>query len=271
MKDSEFIELLNLYLDHEISAADAARLEAEVQGNVERRRVYEQYCRMQKGCKMLARDFTTDAVPGPHGADKKVVAFDVAAVEAAAARRKRVGNLYTVGTFAAAAACVAIVFVGRSRQQASEAASLAASLAATTEAAHSVANGATSNVEAADIARLTPAVIEGGASSVGPRSLGGNALAAALKPSATTLMPESLSLTRHTQADALMTAAVQETNAQFAWMHNVQLTPIQPALPLTELRFETPATLRPEGRALGNRAPAQIDASVEMTAFRFAR
>ena len=33
MKDSEFIELLNLYLDHEISTADAARLEAEVQAN----------------------------------------------------------------------------------------------------------------------------------------------------------------------------------------------------------------------------------------------
>ena len=30
MKDSEFLELLNLYLDHEISPADAARLEAEV-------------------------------------------------------------------------------------------------------------------------------------------------------------------------------------------------------------------------------------------------
>ena len=30
MKDSEFIELLNLYLDHEISAADAVRIEAEV-------------------------------------------------------------------------------------------------------------------------------------------------------------------------------------------------------------------------------------------------
>ena len=33
MKDNEFIELLNLYLDHEISQEDAARLEAEVQRN----------------------------------------------------------------------------------------------------------------------------------------------------------------------------------------------------------------------------------------------
>jgi hypothetical protein len=57
MKDSEFIELLNLYLDHEISADNAARLEAEVQGNPERRRVYRQYCRMQKACTLLANDF----------------------------------------------------------------------------------------------------------------------------------------------------------------------------------------------------------------------
>ena len=30
MSEREFIELLNLYLDHEIEAADAARLEAPV-------------------------------------------------------------------------------------------------------------------------------------------------------------------------------------------------------------------------------------------------
>ena len=29
MKESEFVELLNLYIDHEISREDAARLEAE--------------------------------------------------------------------------------------------------------------------------------------------------------------------------------------------------------------------------------------------------
>ncbi len=57
MKDSEFLELLNLYLDHEISPADAARLEAEVRSNAERRRTYGQYCRMQKACALLAADF----------------------------------------------------------------------------------------------------------------------------------------------------------------------------------------------------------------------
>lgn len=60
MNDSEFIELLNLYLDHEITPADAARLEAEVRGNPERRRTYLEYCRMQKACALLAADFAAD-------------------------------------------------------------------------------------------------------------------------------------------------------------------------------------------------------------------
>lgn len=60
MNDSEFIELLNLYLDHEITPADAARLEAEVRNDPERRRTYLEYCRMQKACAILAADFAAD-------------------------------------------------------------------------------------------------------------------------------------------------------------------------------------------------------------------
>jgi len=64
MKDSEFLELLNLYLDHEISPADAARLEAEVRASPGRRRTYLQYCRMQKACAALAAEFAADR-PAP--------------------------------------------------------------------------------------------------------------------------------------------------------------------------------------------------------------
>jgi hypothetical protein len=56
MKDREFIELLNLYVDREISAEDALRLESEVVANSRRREVYDQYCRMQKACSMLSGD-----------------------------------------------------------------------------------------------------------------------------------------------------------------------------------------------------------------------
>ena len=61
MNNREFIELLNLYLDHEISPEDALRLEAEVVSNPERRKVYQQYCRMQKACTLLAGELTAEA------------------------------------------------------------------------------------------------------------------------------------------------------------------------------------------------------------------
>jgi hypothetical protein len=99
MKDNEFIELLNLYLDAEISPAEASRLEAEVQRNPERYRVYQQYCRMQKACTLLAADFTADA---PTGVALK-----------AAPRRAAAVNLYAIAGLMAAAACVAFVFVYR--------------------------------------------------------------------------------------------------------------------------------------------------------------
>lgn len=54
MKDSEFIELLNLYVDHELSAADSAKLEAEVANHAARRKTYREYCLMHKACDVLA-------------------------------------------------------------------------------------------------------------------------------------------------------------------------------------------------------------------------
>lgn len=53
MKDTRFIELLNLYVDQEISADEAAELEQEIANNPARRRTYDQYCQMHRGCAML--------------------------------------------------------------------------------------------------------------------------------------------------------------------------------------------------------------------------
>jgi hypothetical protein len=61
MNDREFIDLLNLYVDREISAEDALRLEAEVAADRERRKVYDQYCRMQKACSMLSAQYAESA------------------------------------------------------------------------------------------------------------------------------------------------------------------------------------------------------------------
>jgi hypothetical protein len=56
MNDREFIELLNLYVDREISAEDARRLEHEVANDPRRREVHDQYCRMQKACSKLSEE-----------------------------------------------------------------------------------------------------------------------------------------------------------------------------------------------------------------------
>lgn len=57
MTDRKFTELLNLYLDDEISPEDAAALEREIQRSPERRRLYRRYCQMQRACVMLADRF----------------------------------------------------------------------------------------------------------------------------------------------------------------------------------------------------------------------
>lgn len=111
MKDSEFIELLNLYLDHEIAAEDTARLEAEVQSNPARRRVYQEYCRMQKACKMLAQDFASEADETP---EKKVISFTGAREPV----RSHSALRYASAGLLAAAACVAVVFVTQNRTHA---------------------------------------------------------------------------------------------------------------------------------------------------------
>ena len=61
MNDREYIELLNLYVDHEISAEDALKLEAAVLADAKRREIYDQYCRMQKACTMLSKEMAETA------------------------------------------------------------------------------------------------------------------------------------------------------------------------------------------------------------------
>lgn len=103
MKQDKFIELLNLYLDHEISLEDAARLEEEIQRSPERRKMYRAYCQMQKGCSLLAEKFSELEQTEP------VFATD-------AARPKRGFGGWYAGVGALAAACVAVVMVLQSNQ-----------------------------------------------------------------------------------------------------------------------------------------------------------
>lgn len=139
MKDAKFIELLNLYVDHQITAADAALLEAEIQRSPERRRIYREYCQMQKACALLAENFATPARAG----GGKVVDFP------RAARSPMKFATYAMGALAAAA-CVAVVFVQRDRF--SDADSMGSPVAG--EVATMVAASATAPAMAAPAATL---------------------------------------------------------------------------------------------------------------------
>ena len=251
MNDTEFIELLNLYLDHEISATDAARLEAEVQNNIERRRIYHQYCRMQKACKLAAADFQTDPVVAGAPPDKKVVAFSPV-TGGPASRRKRGSGLYVIGTFAALAACAAVAFVNRPQSTPVSQPTVAVTPPS--------AAAPTSTIVNPDATFVT-------STSAAPRGL------VSVPPRPQPIwVRDPLLLTGNTQAEAMRAAAVNQANSQLAWIHTVQLAPVQQRQ-ATDLDF-TSTLQQTEGRALGNRSassPRQPEAAEEMAAFRFAK
>jgi hypothetical protein len=115
MSDREFLELLNLYVDREISAQDAVRLEAEVAADPRRREVHDQYCRMQKACSMLSEETYTASMAQT---DPSLIVFPAPSAWRMAP--------FVAGM--AAAAVVALAFVGlRSRVAPPAAASVTAS------------------------------------------------------------------------------------------------------------------------------------------------
>lgn len=101
MKESKFIELLNLYIDHQISPEDAAVLEEQILQSPARRRTYNQYCRMQRACTLVLDQFNAPAGRAGRGTG------DV--VEFGSARRHPRWGYYAAGL--AAAAGIALVAV----------------------------------------------------------------------------------------------------------------------------------------------------------------
>ncbi len=105
MKDSRFIELLNLYIDRQITAAETAELEAEIQRQPKRQAIYRQYCQIHTATKVVYESFRTVAAeqPVPAGGPRGVV-------ERFETRRRRTAWAY-YGGGAAVAACLALVFL----------------------------------------------------------------------------------------------------------------------------------------------------------------
>lgn len=103
MKDHRFIELVNLYIDRQISAAETAELEAEIQASPQRRAVYRQYCQLHSATKQVYESFRTSAEPQTRVPAGRVINADFS-------RRPRANWIHYAGGLAAAA-CLAVVFV----------------------------------------------------------------------------------------------------------------------------------------------------------------
>lgn len=112
MKESRFIELLNLYIDQQISPEEAEELEKEIGRSPAHYRTYLQYCRMHRACVMLFENFQVSPDPlaqAKDEADGKVMAFP--------GRRFHVRRVAGVAGLAVAAACIGFVAVTQVNQQ----------------------------------------------------------------------------------------------------------------------------------------------------------
>ena len=57
MKNNRFIELVNLYIDRQITREEMAALEAEIQANPDRRAIYRQYCQIHRATSLVYDSF----------------------------------------------------------------------------------------------------------------------------------------------------------------------------------------------------------------------
>jgi len=205
MNELRFIELLNLYVDQQLTAAEATELETELQRNPARRRTYQQYCRMQKACTQLFEQ-ERQAAPSMSvlsremaKADRKVLDFP----ERRTPWRQR--GVFGAG-IAAMAACVALVLVRHSSGPA------VAPVASTPRATVS---------EVAVVEQSAPAAAQ--PVSIPPADLE----AKGLHRSYYTLLPvrQFIPVQVVTANNESVTAGGEQPNLD--WMKNVELTPLR--------------------------------------------
>ena len=122
MKDHRFIELVNLYIDRQITAAETAELEAEIQNQPRRRAVYRQYCQMHRATTLVYDSFRAQA-PGQPAAEP-AARSTIALFESRQRGRRYRWAYYASGL--AAAACLALVFARLNHQPVTEPNTLAA-------------------------------------------------------------------------------------------------------------------------------------------------
>ena len=104
MRDHRFIELVNLYIDRQISAEETAELEAELQANPRRRAIYKQYCQLHTASKQVYAGFRAESPEAPAQAPGGRV------IRADFNRRRRPHWIHYAGGLAAAA-CLTAAFI----------------------------------------------------------------------------------------------------------------------------------------------------------------
>lgn len=105
MKESKFIELLNLYIDRQISTKEAELLETEISNSPRHQQIYRQYCRMHRACTMVLENLGTTSTQSL--ADARETTTRIVKIEPAVGRP--VWGYYAAGL--AAAACLTLVAV----------------------------------------------------------------------------------------------------------------------------------------------------------------
>jgi hypothetical protein len=246
MSDERFIELLNLYVDHQLSPEEAAELEKEIRVKPERRRTYQQYCRMQKACRSLFEQERSHApasralVKALADADRKIVAFPEQG-------RSRSRMVYLSG-LAAAAACVALVFMVQNNP---------------------VETPATQSALAPDAGNVSPAVVASQPVVIPPAEP--HAAGVEPYPEYYSVLPARKSGQTRAEGSGLFLAGAssQPDQGRLDWMKQVQIAPLQ-LTKFEDLKTESRNSPQSDVRVFTTRYPASQD-DVEMTVFEFQR
>ncbi|HTZ21127.1 MAG TPA: hypothetical protein VMC06_09615 [Opitutaceae bacterium] len=243
MKESKFIELLNLYIDQEIGPAEAELLEEEIQRDPARRRVYLQYCRMHRASAVLFESFRAENIPAggklaeaARAASAKVVAFPTPAP------RRPTRWIYAAG-LVAAAACVAFVFVRRPAIDRSRPGDGALLTQTVTVPARSIT---------APPSAVTPATYAPAVAPMTRREFTPVFVAHTLTPPETSNPAALLATNRNT----------------LEWMQRIQLSPVQ-NLALENIVFGTPPAQSQDQRTYRSSLPVQ--GNVDKVSFEFQR
>jgi hypothetical protein len=237
MNDRRFIELLNLYVDQQIDPSESAELEAEVMRSPERRRTYNQYCRLQRACCLLG--------DGARSTAPSSVSFARSLREAErkiAEPRRPVWRTAYTGMYGAAAmaACVAVVWVVNRPAPASGSFT------------------ANSNTGVSAPVEIRVPIVQVAAAPI-PSAISSSSFD--LQPA---LAANVLGVARNAR-EAEIAATDREA---LEWMQRVDLLPAQRVV-VDEQTFETRATLQQDNRVFRSRHAVQGNA--EFTAFQFQR